>query len=56
MKKFLIRRSCDYSIVIEAETADEAMTLAEHKVTEDGIPNEEWGADWSSDSPEDYEE
>ena len=39
-KKFVVRKNCEYSTVVEARTADEAVELAENSTTS-------WEQAWS---------
>lgn len=49
-KQFLVRCSCEYSLLVDANTEEEAQTIAD----ETSIVF--WDEAWSSDEVEEYEE
>jgi hypothetical protein len=42
MAKHIVRKNCEYSMAIEAESAEEAIQIA------DKIPDNEWNQSWSA--------
>ena len=50
MAKWLVRTSCEYSLLVDAETEEEALQAANE------TPKTEWDQAWSSDEVEPSEE